>query len=204
RSPQVQEKLAKEITSAFSSSDDIKSGTTLYSCQYLRAFINETLRMSPPVPADFAREVDNGGIVVDGQYIPEGINVSCASYCLHHSPEFYPEPFKFLPERWIVDEKNESGVSVESVALAQSAFMPFSTGPRGCIGKNLAYLEMSLVLARIVFNYEIRPDITSNLGGGSLNAVEGRRTCDQYQLHDIFVGIRDGPMVQLAKRTRSA
>ncbi|RKL09124.1 hypothetical protein BFJ70_g16719 [Fusarium oxysporum] len=204
RNPRVQEKLAKEVTSAFSSAGDIKSGTALYSCQYLRAFIDETLRMSPPVPADLAREVKKGGIVVDGQYIPEGINVSCASYCLHHNPEFYPEPFKFYPERWIVDEKNESGVSAESVALAQGAFMPFSTGPRGCIGKNLAYLEMSLILARIAYSYEIRPDITSNLGGGNLDAVEGRRTSDQYQLHDVFVSIRDGPMVQLAKRPRSA
>ncbi|KAI3573162.1 cytochrome P450 [Fusarium oxysporum f. sp. albedinis] len=204
RNPRVQEKLAKEVTSAFSSAGDIKSGTALYSCQYLRAFIDETLRMSPPVPADLAREVEKGGIVVDGQYIPEGINVSCASYCLHHNPEFYPEPFKFYPERWIVDEKNESGVSAESVALAQGAFMPFSTGPRGCIGKNLAYLEMSLILARIAYSYEIRPDITSNLGGGNLDAVEGRRTSDHYQLHDVFVSIRDGPMVQLAKRPRSA
>ncbi|KAF5723051.1 Isotrichodermin C-15 hydroxylase [Fusarium mundagurra] len=203
RSPQIQEKLAKEITSAFSSAENIKSGTTLYSCQYLRAFIDETLRMSPPVPADLAREVEKGGIVVDGQYIPEGINVSCASYCLHYNPEIYPEPFKFYPERWIVDEKNESGVSADSVALAQSVFIPFSIGPRGCIGKNLAYLEMSLILARTVYNYKIRPDITSILGGGSLDAVEGCHTSDQYQLHDAFVSIRDGPMVQLTKRTRS-
>ncbi|KAK2666124.1 Cytochrome P450 [Fusarium oxysporum f. sp. vasinfectum] len=202
RSPQIQEKLAKEITSVFSSAEDIKSCTALYSCQYLRAIIDETLRMSPPVPADLAREVEKGGIVVDGQFIPEGINVSCASYCLHYNPEIYPEPFTFDPERWIVDEKNESGVSAESVALAQSVFIPFSTGPRGCIGKNLAYLEMSLILARTVYNYKIRPDITSNLGGGSLDAVEGHRTSDQYQLHDVFVSIRDGPMVQFTKRTR--
>ncbi|KAL7755384.1 hypothetical protein ACKLNR_014482 [Fusarium oxysporum f. sp. zingiberi] len=203
RSPQIQERLAKEITSVFSSAEDIKGGTALYSCQYLRAIIDETLRMSPPVPADLAREVEKGGIVVDGQFIPEGINVSCASYCLHYNPEIYPEPFTFDPERWIVDEKNESGVSAESVALAQSVFIPFSTGPRGCIGKNLAYLEMSLILARTVYNYKIRPDITSNLGGGGFDAVEGRRTSGQYQLHDVFVSIRDGPMVQLKKRTRS-
>lgn len=197
RNPPIQKRLAKEIALAFSSADDIKSGTALYSCQYLRAFIDETLRMSPPVPADLSREVEKGGITVDGQYIPEGMKVSAASYCLHHNPEFYREPFKFRPERWIVDEP---GVSAESVALARSAFMAFSAGPRGCVGKNLAYLEMSLALARIVYNYEVRRDITSNLGGGSLDAIDGRRTVGQYQLRDIFVGIRDGPMVQLSKR----
>ncbi|KAM0562878.1 hypothetical protein ACHAPJ_001718 [Fusarium lateritium] len=204
RNPQAQEKLAKEITSAFSSADEIKSGTTLYSCHYLRAFIDETLRMSPPIPADLSREVEKGGIIVDGQYIPEGIKVSTAAYCLHHNPEFYPEPSKFRPERWIVDEKDESGVSAESVSLAQSTFMPFSAGPRGCVGKNLAYLEMSLVLARVIYNFEIRRDATNNVGGGSPDSIEGRRTLDQYQLHDIFVGIRDGPLVQLARRYRVA
>ncbi|KAJ0126685.1 Uncharacterized protein HZ326_30214 [Fusarium oxysporum f. sp. albedinis] len=159
------------------------------------------MRMSPPVPADLAREVQEGGIVVDGQYISEGMKISTASYCMHHNPDIYPEPFKFRPERWIVDEKDDCGVSPESVSLAKSAFMPFSAGPRGCVGKNLAYLEMSLALAKIVYNFEIRRDHSSNLGGGSPDAIKGRRTVDQYQLRDIFVAIRDGPAVQLAKRT---
>ncbi|RSM14651.1 hypothetical protein CEP52_001323 [Fusarium oligoseptatum] len=204
RNPEVQQKLADEITSTFSSLDEIKSGPTLHSCKYLRAFIEENLRMSPPVPADLSREVEKGGIVVDGKYIPEGIKVSTVSYCMHHNPEYFPEPFKFKPERWIVDEDDTTGASAESVALVQSAYMPFSAGPRGCIGKNLAYLEMNLVLAKVIYNFEIRRDPTSNLGGGNPEAVEGRRTVDQYQLGDIFVGIRDGPMVQLAKRTRKA
>ncbi|KAF5622875.1 Isotrichodermin C-15 hydroxylase [Fusarium sp. NRRL 52700] len=201
RYPHVQQKLAEEIKSAFSTVDDIKGGPALYSCQYLRAVIDETLRMSPPVPADLSREVQEGGILVDGEYIPEGMKVSTASYCMHHNPDIYPEPFKFRPERWIVDEKNGYGVSPESVSLAESAFMPFSAGPRGCVGKNLAYLEMSLALAKIVYHFEIRRDFSSNLGGGSPDAIEGRRTVDQYQLRDIFVAIRDGPMVQLAKRS---
>ncbi|KAG7413201.1 Cytochrome P450 monooxygenase AKT7 [Fusarium oxysporum f. sp. raphani] len=178
-----------------------QGGAALYSCQYLRAFIDETMRMSPPVPADLAREVQEGGIVVDGQYIPKGMKVSTASYCMHHNPDIYPEPFKFRPERWIVDENDECGVSSASVCLAESAFMPFSTGPRGCVGKNLAYLEMSLALAKVVYHFEIRRDNSSNLGGGSPDAIKGRRTVDQYQLGDIFVANRDGPLVQLTKRT---
>ncbi|EXK33073.1 hypothetical protein FOXG_05969 [Fusarium oxysporum f. sp. lycopersici 4287] len=203
RYPHVQQKLAREVKSVFSSVDDIKGGPALYSCQYLRAVIDETLRMSPPVPADLSREVQEGGILVDGEYIQQGMKVSTASYCMHHNPDIYPEPFRFRPERWIVDEKNEFGVSPESVSLAESAFMPFSAGPRGCVGKNLAYLEMSLALAKIVYHFEIRRDFSSNLGGGSPDAIEGRHTVDQYQLRDIFVAIRDGPMVQLARRSRT-
>ncbi|EMT66818.1 Isotrichodermin C-15 hydroxylase [Fusarium odoratissimum] len=201
RYPHVQDKLAKELKSTFPSVDDIRGGAALYSCQYLRAFIDETMRMSPPVPADLAREVQEGGIVVDGQYIPKGMKVSTASYCMHHNPDIYPEPFKFRPERWIVDENDECGVSSASVCLAESAFMPFSAGPRGCVGKNLAYLEMSLALAKVVYHFEIRRDNSSNLGGGSPDAIKGRRTVDQYQLRDIFVANRDGPLIQLTKRT---
>ncbi|KAF5240860.1 hypothetical protein FANTH_9381 [Fusarium anthophilum] len=201
RFPHAQEKLAREVKSAFPSASDIKGGPALHSCQYLRAFIDETMRMSSPVPADLAREVQSGGIVIDGQYISEGMRISTATYCMHHNPDIYPEPFDFRPERWIVDKKDGCGVSPESVSLAESAFMPFSTGPRGCVGKNLAYLEMSLTLAKIIYNFEIRRDHSSDLGGGSPDAVKGCRVVDQFQLRDIFVAIRDGPMVQLAKRT---
>ncbi|KAH7461638.1 hypothetical protein FOMA001_g18973 [Fusarium oxysporum f. sp. matthiolae] len=99
RYPHAQEKLAKELKAAFSSVDGIKGGGALHSSQYLRAFIQETMRMSPPVPADLAPDGQQGGIVVDGRYIPEGMKVSTVSYCMHHKPDMYPEPFDFRPER---------------------------------------------------------------------------------------------------------
>lgn len=203
RNPEVQEKIAKEVSEAFSSIDDIKGGPTLHGCQYLQAFIKETLRMSPPVPADLSREVLDGGIVVDGQYYPPGVRISTACYCMHHNKELYDEPFKFTLERWIVDENDKTGASAEKVARAESGYMPFSAGPRGCVGKNLAYLEMGIVLAKILYQFEIRRDTSNNLGGGSPDEREGRRVEDQYQLKEIFVAIRDGPMVQLKKRVHA-
>lgn len=60
--------------------------------------------------------------------------------------------------------------------------MTFSAGPRGCVGKNLVYLEMSLTLAKTVYHFKIRRDHSSNIGGGSSGAINGRRIVDQYQL----------------------
>lgn len=198
RNETIQKRLATEIRGAFATKDDIKGGNLLQSdCKYLQAFIKESLRMSPPVPADLAREVLRGGISVDGHFLPEGVRVSTCSFCLHHNKELYDEPFAFRPERWIVGEK---GSTEESVALAESGYMPFSGGPRGCVGKNLAYLEMSIVIAKIIHQFEIRKDESSNLGGGNPNFIEGRHVVDQFQLYDIFVGIRDGPLVQLKRR----
>lgn len=199
RNPAVQERLAKEIRTAFGNVEDIQGGNKLQSdCQYLQAFIKEVLRMSPPVPAEMSREVLSGGITVDGEYLPSGVRASSCPYVLHHNPDLYDEPFKFRPERWIVGEK---GSTVESVAKAESGYCPFSGGPRGCVGKNLAYLEMSVVIAKLMHQFELRQDEASgNLGGGSLDGPEGRRVVDEYQLHEIFVAIRDGPMVQVKRR----
>ncbi|KAJ0131459.1 putative inactive purple acid phosphatase 29 [Fusarium oxysporum f. sp. albedinis] len=141
RNPHAQEKHAKKSRAAFSSVGGIQGGAALHSSQYLRAFIQGTMRMSPPVPTDIAPEVQQ-----------------------------------------IVDEKDECRDSPESIYLAESAFMTFSAGPRGCVGKNLAYLEMSLTLAKTVYHFKIRRDHSSNIGGGSSGAINGRRIVDQYQL----------------------
>ncbi|KAI3565793.1 cytochrome P450 [Fusarium oxysporum f. sp. albedinis] len=161
RNPHAQEKHAKKSRAAFSSVGGIQGGAALHSSQYLRAFIQRTMRMSA-----------TGGIVVGGRYIPEGTKASTVSYCMHHDPDMYPEPFELRPER----------DSPESIYLAESAFMTFSAGPRGCVGKNLAYLEMSLTLAKTVYHFKIRRDHSSNIGGGSSGAINGRRIVDQYQL----------------------
>ncbi|CAI6058673.1 unnamed protein product [Clonostachys chloroleuca] len=199
RNPDVQERLAAEVRQAFPSVADIKGGDLLQKqCKYLQAFIKETLRMSPPTPADMPREVGPNGISIDGEFVPQGVVLSTCAFCLHHSEDLYDEPFSFRPERWIVGEK---GSTVESVARADSGYMPFSAGPRSCPGKSLAYLEMSVVIAKLVHQFELRQDPKSdNLGGGSPDNIEGRREVDQYQLYDIFVSRRFGPVVQFKRR----
>lgn len=196
---QQQAKLAEEILSTFHSFDDIAGGPSLHGCKYLKAFIQESLRMAPPVGAELDREVLKGGTVVDGEFIPEGVNVSVGHYCLSYNKEIFPEPLEFRPERWIVGEKASSA---ESVALAESAFCAFSTGSRGCPGKNLAWLEMMIVMAKIIHKFEVRRDFADNLGGGSPEGRVGRRNVDQYQTYDAFVSLRQGPMVQFKRRQR--
>ncbi|KAL1875164.1 hypothetical protein Daus18300_003232 [Diaporthe australafricana] len=200
RKPEIQTKLAEEIRSTFHSFDDIAGGPSLYGCRYLKAFIQESLRMAPPVGAELDREVLKGGTVVDGEFIPEGVNVSAGHYCLSYNKDIFPEPLEFRPERWIVGEEEKGGASAESVALAESAFCAFSTGSRGCPGKNLAWLEMMIVMAKIIYRFEVRRDFADNLGGGSPDGRWGRRNVDQYQTYDAFVSLREGPMVQFKRR----
>lgn len=156
--------------------------------------------MTPPVSAEPPRETLKGGTVVDGDFFPEGLNVSVGHYCISFNKDIYPDPFKFTPERWLLGDGTAGGATAESIELAESAFVAFSTGPRGCPGKNLAWLEMTIVIAKVIYMFEIRSSLDNNLGGGSPDGRLGRRNVDQYQTYDAFVSLRDGPLVQLRHR----
>ncbi|KAL8863818.1 MAG: hypothetical protein Q9198_010310, partial [Flavoplaca austrocitrina] len=71
RNPRIYEKLTSEIRKTFHNVGEIHSGPQLSSCRYLRAFIDETMRLNPPVAGDLTREVLAGGITVEDQYLPE-------------------------------------------------------------------------------------------------------------------------------------
>lgn len=199
RHPDALARLAEEVTTTFGSVSEIASGTKLNSCKYLKAVIQEGLRMTPPAPGEVGRQVQAGGVVVDGEFFPEGTHVTTCIWALSYNEDVFPEPLKFRPERWIVGEK---GVTPESVALNERALGAFSAGARGCIGKNLAWMEMSLLVAKFVYLFEIRRDPVNNLGGGdpSAKGFAGRRNPNQYQLFDTFVCQRNGPLVQLKRR----
>lgn len=131
--PKVLEKLAKEVRAAFEEVEEIRSGPTLSKLHYLRACIDEAMRLSPSVGGVLPRQVLPGGLEIDGEKFPEGTVVGVPTYAIHHNPEYWSQPFEYRPERWI--SESEPNVTAESVSLGQSAFCPFSVGPRGCIGK---------------------------------------------------------------------
>ncbi|KAI1126516.1 cytochrome P450 [Nemania abortiva] len=202
--------LAAEIRSTFKSADDIHAGAALSRCQYLRACIDETLRMSPPSLAILWRQQeasDHEPFIVDGQIIPPGTQVGVSLYSLFHSEQYFPDSFTFKPERWLGSPTNSDGSAPgneKASAATRKAFVPFSLGDRACAGKSMAYLEASLTLARVFwfFDFELAPN---EAGDSSSRAEErsrdyGRDRPNEFQLDDIFVAGHDGP--DLIFRTR--
>ncbi|KAK7751565.1 hypothetical protein SLS62_006515 [Diatrype stigma] len=210
RNPACYAKLADEIRTTFRSGAEIHGGPQLASCRYLRACIDEALRMSPPLPGTLWRQLAHDDPqtepwIIDGHVIPPGTEVGVNIYTLHHNEEYFPEPFLFKPERWLaVAEGGEEGGREKEPKKnsVHDAFAAFSAGPRGCAGKAMAYLEASLVAARTLwyFDFEAAPVTAGAQGAGMRGRTDGRGRENEYQLYDVFISIHDGP--NLVFRTR--
>ncbi|RAH50530.1 cytochrome P450 [Aspergillus brunneoviolaceus CBS 621.78] len=149
KSPRVLSKLQDEIRSTFSDESEID----LESCnklEYCLAVLTEALRVYPPVGPGLPRIVDAQGDMIAGNWVPGGTIVSISQLAANHSSDNFTDPERFIPERHLGDPRfaNDS----------KTAMQPFSFGPRNCIGRNLAYVEMRLILARMVFNFDMELD----------------------------------------------
>lgn len=114
--------------------------------RYLEMCIKETLRLYPSVPM-LARKT--GEETQLGKHIfPAGSNIFISPYATHRIPHIYPNPEKFDPERFTPEncEKRHP-----------YAYIPFSAGPRYCIGNRFAILEMKTVISKILRTYDILP-----------------------------------------------
>jgi cytochrome P450 len=210
-SRRILSRLQSQLRTTFSSVDAIKT-PRIVSHQYLRAVIDEVLRLAPPVPTHLPRQIiPNEGLEIDGACIPSGTIVGVPAYAIHHDETYYPDPWSFRPERWIVahhdsaeDGENDSDVDPllrrpEQVQAARDAFAPFSLGSRGCVGKSLAYLELCICLARVLYLYDIRradgtEEVTIRRG------TDVRK--DEFQLKDCFLAERVGPMIEFRRWNR--
>ncbi|MCJ1379491.1 hypothetical protein MMC17_002592 [Xylographa soralifera] len=148
-SHQALAKLQDELRTTFQCTEAINSNGLL-GCVYLNAVIEEGLRIYPPAgAAHLSRIIPKGGCVISGSFIPEGTRVSVHPWSVLRDPTNFHSPSQFIPERWISTSlEGQKGDQLETS-------LPFSYGPRGCLGRNLAYLEMRMVLAKLFWKYDL-------------------------------------------------
>ncbi|XP_014285594.1 probable cytochrome P450 6a23 [Halyomorpha halys] len=174
--PEIQEKLRTEIDSVLDGKDSI-TYDDINQMNYLDDVINETLRMFPLLGV-LKRTCTEPYKINDKFTIPKGMDISLPAYSFHTDPEYYPEPEKFLPERF------------SDAGKAQALFMPFGKGPRTCIGIRFAYISMKTLIAKVVSEYFILP---------------GTKTRNPLQLdtRTFFITVHpiDGLHVKLKKRS---
>jgi len=110
--------------------------------------IKETLRIHSTSSMGLPREVPAPGAEVHGRHFPAGSVLSVPAYTIHHSKEIWgPDANEYKPERWIKENLTDR---------QKHAFIPFSYGPRACVGRNVAEMELALTVATVFRRYEFK------------------------------------------------
>ncbi|KAF7531228.1 hypothetical protein G7054_g9085 [Neopestalotiopsis clavispora] len=136
-----------EIRSTFASGDMIV-GSKLKQLPILNATLSEGMRLCPTIPDAMRRNVPPGGGIVAGQALPTGTVVSIPPWASYRAKRNFGEPERFLPARWLSNAESGSQDN-------KAAFNPFSLGPHNCPAQNLAWLELRLILAKLLWTYDV-------------------------------------------------
>nr|CAB3235511.1 cytochrome P450 2J2-like [Phallusia mammillata] len=145
KNPMMQRKVHKEIDQVIGRDGQIKYDSDL---PYLKAVIQEGYRIRTAVPLTIPRRT-NQDIEFMGYLIPKNTQVLGNLWAVHNNPEFWPNPEEFIPERHL--DANGNFVKSDRV-------IPFSIGPRNCLGENLARMEVFLFLVSFLQKFDILPN----------------------------------------------
>ncbi len=110
---------------------------------YLRACLDEALRITPPVAFGLPRRTPPRGAMIGGTWVPGDVTVCIPAYTAHRDEKWFPDPEAYQPERWLKEDS----------AKLQSQFIAFSAGARGCLGRNISYLEQTVLFASLLRRY---------------------------------------------------
>ncbi|KAK2805084.1 hypothetical protein FQN50_006329 [Emmonsiellopsis sp. PD_5] len=150
--PDKLRRLREEIETAEQAglllSKPIKYEETRQHLPYLAACIKESLRLCPPGVGFFGRVTGKDGTIVNGQYIPPHTEVTTTALVVQRDPAvFSPDPNLFRPERWLDKDK---------VAEMDAAIFTFGMGPRSCLGKEIAHMELYKVIAELIRRFDFK------------------------------------------------
>lgn len=143
--PEVVAKLQDELDTAMPDGNAIPTFAQVKDLPYVDAVIKETMRIHSTSSLGLPRQIPPGpGITLHGHHFPPGVVLSVPAYTIHHSTAIWgPDAHVFRPERWATLTEQQ-----------KAAFVPFSYGPRACVGRNVAEMELALIVGTVFRRYE--------------------------------------------------
>ncbi|KAG6760943.1 hypothetical protein POTOM_034131 [Populus tomentosa] len=157
--PEVEAKIVKEISAILTETrgndrqkwlDEPLVFDEADKLVYLKAALAETLRLYPSVPQDFKYVVEND-VLPDGTHVPAGSTITYSIYSVGRMKSIWGEDcMEFKPERWLSPEEDRFEPPKDGYK-----FVAFNAGPRTCLGKDLAYLQMKSVASAVLLRYRL-------------------------------------------------
>lgn len=164
----IQEKVFAEQKAIFG--DNMQRDCTFadtLEMKYLERVICETLRMYPPVPL-IARKTTEDVKLASGPYmVPKGTTIVILQLCVHRRADIFPNPDKFDPDNFLPER---------AAKRHYYSYIPFSAGPRSCVGRKFAMLKLKVLLSTIIRKYHVQANNTEkdfNLQADIILKLEG-------------------------------
>lgn len=152
KNQEKQDKLREELRRVLPDKNDDLTPDKMRNMPYLRAVIKEGFRIYPTTTGSMRRPVKD--VVLAGYRIPEGTDIIMGLSLSHTDESQFKQADKFIPERWI-KVKSDDPQCPHLKDHHPFAFIPFSFGPRMCVGRRLAELEMEIVLTRMIRDFKV-------------------------------------------------
>lgn len=143
KNPAVYQKLQTILDAEFPGGESEWTYSKAKAIPYLDAVIYEALRLCPSVPSGLNRTTPPGGLQIDEVFIPGNVHVNVPTFAIQRDPRYWDEPLEFRPERWA------------TLTPDKTPFIAFTKGKYACPGKNLALMEMAMVISRVALRYRI-------------------------------------------------
>lgn len=172
----IQERVYQELKQIFGDSKRKVTFNDTLEMKYLERVIFETLRMYPPVPAIARKLTQDVRLATQDYVIPSGTTVVIATYKVHRREDIFSNPEVFNPDNFLPERTQNRHYY---------SYIPFSAGPRSCVGRKYAMLKLKVLLSTILRNYRI----VSNL-----------KESDFKLQADIILKRTDGFRIQLEPR----
>ncbi|XP_064097741.1 cytochrome P450 4C1-like isoform X2 [Macrobrachium nipponense] len=174
--PEIQARVHEELDTVFGDEDRPVTMSDLRELKTTENCIKEALRLFPSVPF-IGRELTEE-VVIDNYRIPKGTTIMIVPFRIHRDPEQFPRPEVFDPDRFLAENCKDRH---------PYAYVPFSAGPRNCIGQKFALLEEKLLLCSILRKFKVESDI---------------RREDLKLLGELILRPEDGNFVKLTPRRK--
>ncbi|RYP15989.1 hypothetical protein DL765_005386 [Monosporascus sp. GIB2] len=173
--PEALKRATNEVRAQFDGTSLIRYSDCRSTLPFLESFMYETFRYAP-ITSGFMPRISPKGLELQGHYIPPGTKIAFNLIALNNRTDVWDQPERFIPDRFIDDEEGRRNV------------FAFSYGPRNCIGRNLAWMEIMTILANLLLRYEIALPGDSEYGPHNVDD-KGIPRLMESQCHIVFAPV---------------